>query len=160
MSFLSYGLSLAVVWTMIAPSGNLPATFIGGLIIGVPVAYLFRDFFGLSGFTVLRKPLTYVFGIKFGVSLIASNLSMAERIILSGETDASVMEVELGVQNPTAIAVLANCITLTPGTLTMDHLEQENLLIVHCLDGDTGEARKEILEWDRMLQKIFEGDNR
>jgi len=91
--------------------------------------------------------------------LLVANLVVAVRIVSFWRTlRPAWIVVPLDLRNPTAIAVLANMITLTPGTvsskLTPDRLE----LLVHVLDTDDPEGEVATIKrrYENPLQEIFE----
>jgi len=91
--------------------------------------------------------------------LLVANLVVALRIISFWRTlRPAWIVIPLDLRNPTGITVLANMITLTPGTvsakLTADRLE----LLVHVLDTDDpeGEVNNIKQRYERPLQEIFE----
>ncbi len=68
-----------------------------------------------------------------------------------------IVRVPTRLRNKTAIVILANLITLSPGTLTMDFDETENCYYVHCIDaGDKVEDRTVIVAMEAWLRRIFE----
>ena len=91
--------------------------------------------------------------------LLIANLTVAVRILSFWRTlHPAWIVIPLDLSNPTAVTVLANMITLTPGTvsakLTADRLE----LLVHVLDTDDPEAEVNTIKqrYERPLQEIFE----
>ena len=62
----------------------------------------------------------------FPCELIKSNLHMA-KLVLRGckNVRPGIVKIPVGLKNEYAQAALANCITLTPGTITMEIAEQE-----------------------------------
>jgi len=68
-----------------------------------------------------------------------------------------VIEFPLRVETDLAITTIANSITLTPGTLTMDHDDGRNALYVHTIDGRDPEAVVEpIRQWEDYALVIFD----
>ena len=91
--------------------------------------------------------------------LLVANMVVAARIVSFWRTlHPAWIVIPLDLRNPTAITVLANMITLTPGTvsakLTADRLE----LLVHVLDthDPEGEVNNIKQRYERPLQEIFE----
>jgi multicomponent Na+:H+ antiporter subunit E len=70
-----------------------------------------------------------------------------------------IVRVRTHLTNVTALTILANLITLTPGTLTLDFDIRERVYYIHWIDVTTreeAEARKEIIEkFERWLDVIF-----
>ena len=70
-------------------------------------------------------------------ALIVANLDLARRVLSpSLPIDPAVVEIETTLQSPLGKLLLANCITLTPGTLTLDVID--NRLLVHWIDCAAG----------------------
>jgi len=70
-----------------------------------------------------------------------------------------IVRVKTSLTNVTALTILANLITLTPGTLTLDFDRKERAYYIHWIDVKTREeaaTRKEIIErFERWLEVIF-----
>ncbi|MCQ9205326.1 MAG: Na+/H+ antiporter subunit E [Omnitrophica bacterium] len=71
-----------------------------------------------------------------------------------------IVKVKTKLKTDTALTFLANSITLTPGTLTVDINKDEGILYVHWIDvkaKDIESATKIVVErFERILTKIFE----
>ncbi len=102
---------------------------------------------------LLRKLPGY--WLWLGAELVKSNLHVA-RIVLTPTLPISptVVEFQSLAHGPVGHALLANSITLTPGTVTID--ENEGRLKVHCL---TRESARDLLagEMNRRVAAIAEG---
>jgi multicomponent Na+:H+ antiporter subunit E len=70
--------------------------------------------------------------VPFGIALVKANLDVAGRVI-SGRIRRGIVKVPTDLQGDVALTLLANSITLTPGTLTVDVEEETRSLYVHCL---------------------------
>ncbi|HLV08819.1 MAG TPA: Na+/H+ antiporter subunit E, partial [Halanaerobiales bacterium] len=70
-----------------------------------------------------------------------------------------IVRVKTHLTSITALTILANLITLTPGTLTLDFDKSERVYYIHWIDVTTreeAEARKEIIErFEKWLGVIF-----
>ncbi len=70
-----------------------------------------------------------------------------------------IIKVKTSLRNITALTILANLITLTPGTLTLDFDMREKAFFIHWIDVTTveeAEARKEVFErFENWLEVIF-----
>jgi multicomponent Na+:H+ antiporter subunit E len=96
----------------------------------------------------------------FAWELLTANIDVAKRVLSPSLPIApEVVEYELDIETELAITTLANSITLTPGTLTLDHDEEEQKLIIHAIDGaeHPEEVKEPIKRWENLLKKI-EGD--
>lgn len=129
VSFLMY---VVLVWS----GGAVPAVEIGiGLFFAFILAVLFRTWkpgnpMHLRGLNPVRwfQFLHYVFG-PFAKALLEANLDVAKRVI-TGEIRPGIVKVNPGLTNDLSKTLLANSITLTPGTLTVD-VDNEGNYYVH-----------------------------
>ena len=139
-----------------------PDVFVG-LGVALLITLVMREF-SVQRFRRLINPVRYfwlvMYAFVFAYYLIKANLDMAFRIIHpSMPIKPGIVKVKTNLQTDTAITVLANSITLTPGTLTVDVVDQ-NYLYVHWINVKTkneAEAAHKILgrfEW--FIKKIFE----
>ncbi len=72
---------------------------------------------------------------SFAIELVAANLAVA-RVVLAPRLHIrpGIVAYPLELRSETAITWLANLITLTPGTLTIDVSEDHKLLYIHTLN--------------------------
>lgn len=153
-----YTVLMAAVWLFVTGSFT-PQAFVSGLIISYPIALGFRRFypgdFNLSA--LKRSPYLLVYALHFLKELLISNLDVAYRVLHPRiPVNPEVLEYRTELSDPTAIAVLANSITLTPGTLVIDHIEDKDILLIHCLNlEDEEEVGKGIRYWEKLLKKAF-----
>lgn len=70
------------------------------------------------------------------------------------------LRVTTTLQNRSAITLLANLITLSPGTLTLDFDAEEHVLYIHCIDvrnlEGPAERRALVSCYEEPLRRIFE----
>jgi multicomponent Na+:H+ antiporter subunit E len=146
---LLLNLMLALTWA--ALQGELNSVNLAvGFFISAGLIYLFRRmFFGPLYFrqTVMSLTLALVF-IK---ELLKSNIAVL-RVVLSPRlrVRSGVIALPTELTNEVALTVLANMITLTPGTLTLDISPDRRYLYVHTLNLDDPEEVK------REIQEAFE----
>lgn len=135
--------------------------FLFGLAVGLPVAFLFRRLYAPRidlGRGVRAIPYTLLYGLTFGRELLWANVDVAYRVLAPGSTiDPDVISIPLRVETPVAITLLATSITITPGTVTLDHQPGENALFVHVIDGRDLEATVEpIRRWESYALEMFD----
>lgn len=92
--------------------------------------------------------------------LIVANLRVAAAVLFR-RTDAlapGIVAVPLDLETDAAIAIFANIVTLTPGTLSIDVSTDRRTLFVHALDvGDPETFRRELKEGlERAVREAFE----
>jgi multicomponent Na+:H+ antiporter subunit E len=148
---------LALAW--VALTGQLtPINFVFGFIVGYLLLWLGRRVAGESDY--FRKVwLIFNFAGYFAWQLVLANLRVTAEILTPRHNmRPAVVAVPLDVTNPVAITLLANLITLTPGTLSLDVPPGENTLYVHALHvQDVDSFRLEIKTgFEQYIKEIFE----
>lgn len=97
--------------------------------------------------------------LYFLKEILLSNAAVA-RILLSPVSSLTpgIVAVPLDLKSDAGITVLANLITLTPGTLSLDVSPDRRTLYVHALQvGDADAFRREVKEgFERRVKEVFE----
>ncbi|MCK5906639.1 MAG: Na+/H+ antiporter subunit E [Flavobacteriales bacterium] len=138
-----------------------PAELITGIIVSLIIAVFSSGFFSCCGLSILfSSSIIYVvqYFFVFIWALVKSNFSMAKRVISpSLPINPGIVEFKTNLKNETAKLILANSITLTPGTLTVDLIDDN--FYIHWIDVEAHtpeEAYKAIAEpFEKILLKIF-----
>lgn len=165
VGWLAMGLALAVLWLAVrgveATPIRVAEELVIGLGVGLPLAYVGRRFYRpVTGLDASLRPVPYaaMYLATFVWELLTANVDVAYRVLApSMPIDPAVMEVPLRIESDLAITTLANSITLTPGTLTMDYDPDRNALYVHSIDGTDRDAILEpIRRWEDYLLVVFE----
>jgi multicomponent Na+:H+ antiporter subunit E len=165
VGWLAMGLVLAVLWLAVrgveATPVRVAEEFVIGLGVGLPLAYAGRRFYRpVTGLDASLRPVPYaaMYLVTFVWELLTANFEVAYRVLApSMPINPAVMEVPLRIESDLAITTLANSITLTPGTLTMDYDPERNSLYVHSIDGTERKAIVEpIRQWEDYLLVIFD----
>jgi multicomponent Na+:H+ antiporter subunit E len=147
MAFLLY-------LVLTAGSGSIGFWSLSELIMGALLALLTglvaRKFLCRSESYRLLDPrrllqlLVYVPG-PFFVELTKANLDVAYRVITM-KIRPGIIRVHSGLKTDLGIFMLANSITLTPGTLSVGIDEETNDLFIHNINVGEGDERKEAFE--------------
>lgn len=130
---------LFVFWLLLTGSLD-PAELIAGLLVALVVTLISRPH--LSIFSGLRLtpgalPAFLAYLGVFFVALIRANLDMARRVLSPTlPLQPALVEVRTELQSPLGRLILANSITLTPGTLTVD--VKDEILLIHWIDAPAG----------------------
>lgn len=159
------GLVLAGVWlfvrgTTLTPS-DIAASALTGLVIAMPLAYAFRGFYEqeihLTG-SIRSIPAAVRYLVTFLWQLLTANLDVAYRVVHpSMPIKPDVIELPLRVESDLAITTIANSITLTPGTLSMDYDEERNTIYVHAMYAPSVDAVVDpIRRWEDLALVIFD----
>ncbi|MFP4042778.1 MAG: Na+/H+ antiporter subunit E [Bacteroidales bacterium] len=133
--------------------------------VGAVVSFLISVIFcrKCDAFSELKlTPLAFTYSIiyifVFIYELIKSNLDVARRVLTPTlPINPGIVEVKTKLQSKMGRMVLANSITLTPGTLTIDI--KDDTLYIHWIDvqsEDINEATKAIVrKFEKYLEKIY-----
>ncbi len=153
--------ALAGVWVLVTASLRSDELLIGGLAV-VIVALATRTLWGTySGIRLSPKSIVYaiVYFLLFLRELVKANLDVAVRVLNpSLPIRPGIVEVKTGMKSPLGKLVLANSITLTPGTLTLD--VRDDRMFIHWIDvqgQDIDTATKAIVgTFEKTLKEVVE----
>lgn len=124
---------IAVVW-MFVNNEWTTITFLIGYLVGFVLIFMLRRFFP-GQFYGRRLLATFVLLVIFVKELFLSNLAVIKQVIkprLAIRPGIVALPIEL--KTPWEITLLANLITLTPGTLTVDVSNDNKMFYIHALD--------------------------
>lgn len=142
LKFILYGIATSLVCSAVC----MPLFFV-------------KSMDGEQEFFIFDFPTIRMIGYAFWLlwQLILSNFALARAILNPADrVDPRVLRFKVFMKNPMAITVLANSITLTPGTVTMD-VSKEGVFEIHALTPDAAEG---IIAGDmqRHVAKLFGED--
>lgn len=148
---------LAVLWMFLWAEFDIYSLafgfFIGYILLGVFSKTLQPEGYGAKGWQLISF-LAYFIRI-----LIKSNWTVA-KIVMRPRFDEAPRIVRYGVEGLSDghITMLANAITLTPGTLSIDVSEDRRFLYVHCMSArDRDAAIRDLYDLHgRMRREVFE----
>lgn len=142
-----WNLILALVWTAATGEFSLPNLLVG-FALGYAILFFVRDSLG-TGAYVARVPRAAAFVVFYLWQLVKSNVRVAYDVVTPGyRLKPAVIAVPLDAETDAEVTLLANLITLTPGTLALDLSADRKTLYVHVmyLDADPEQTRREIKE--------------
>ena len=136
-----------------------------GLFVAAFVAFMTGDLF-VQRPHILRNPVRYwyfcfIYVPVFLWECLKANLDVAYRVLHPGlPIRPGIVKVRTGLKSDAALTFLANSITLTPGTMTVDIDKEQGLLYVHWIDvrdTDIEAATNQIAgRFEYILEKVFE----
>lgn len=159
-NYITLFLILMVVWILVNNTFRSEIIIIG-LILSLIITLLFgaklRIFDELK-FTPASLGYTLVYLFVFFVELIKSNLDVARRVLTpSLPINPGIVKTKTILKSKMGRMILANSITLTPGTLTVDI--KDDTLYIHWIDvccEDIDEATESIVKkFEKHLVKIY-----
>ena len=161
MSFVFW---LLLVWPVSPIDGQLIIGDIAaGVVVSVFVALVMHEIIRVR-FIRLVNPRSWfwllVFMFVFNYYVIKGGLDVSYRVLHPRmPIRPGIVRIKSVLKTETGMSVLANCITLTPGTLTIDVIDDSVFYIhwINVISTDGEEAAKHVLrrfEW--FIQRIFE----
>ncbi len=125
---------LAFAWSAVTGSFS-EVNLVFGFVLGTGVLYLIREQVGTTGY-FLRATRVLILVWTFLYELVLSAARVAKIVWtpdISG-LQPGIIAYPLTVDRDFEITLLANLITLTPGTLSVDVSEDRKVIYVHCID--------------------------
>lgn len=137
---------------------------LAGVIIAVLVGIVAKDILCKTKNYRMLNPLRWLMFLiyligPFFFAMIKANLDVAYRVI-TGKINPGIVKISTGLKTDLGTTLLANSITLTPGTLSVDVDENNNDLYIHWINvRDKVPKAKDIcgnfIEW---VKRIAEND--
>jgi multicomponent Na+:H+ antiporter subunit E len=132
MNGLLLNIFLALVWTAITGSFT-PRNILAGFLLGFVILLLTRKIVGTPQYGRKVWQVLNLFGF-FLKELVKANLRVAYDVLTPGlQIRPGVVAIPLDAQTDTEITMLANLITLTPGTLSLDVSADRQVLYIHAM---------------------------
>ncbi len=152
-----------IIWVLITFSLSLDNVVVGVLVSSL-VAFLTGDLFTRRphAFKHAERYFWFLYYVPIFVwECFKANLDVAYRVLHPKlPVRPGIVKVKTALKSDTALTFLANSITLTPGTLTVDIDKDKGILYVHWIyvcSKNTEEATKRIVyRFERILKKVFD----
>lgn len=157
MGILIINIILATIWAALTGAFTLP-NLITGFVLGYVVLYLLRGLF--DGGQYFNKGAQAVkFLLFFLWELLIANLRVARDVLRPGplKMQPRVIAVPLKIKEDVPIVVLANVLSLTPGSLSLDVSDDHKTLFIHAMHApDPEETRREIENgFEKLVMNLF-----
>jgi multicomponent Na+:H+ antiporter subunit E len=156
MSLYAISILMAVIWATVSGSFTL-LNLIFGFVLSILTLWLLRERFVEPGYTSrARRILSLV--LLFLVELAKSAWRVAILVLKPNmDLKPGIFAYPLTVKSDWEISLLANLITLTPGTLSVDVSDDRSTLYVHAIDcSDVEAARRDIAEgFEKKIMEAF-----
>lgn len=131
-SLLLNNLLLAIIWVM--ATGTLTEeNFIFGFIIGFLILYLITvNKKERKYFTMLPKLLSFIFFMLW--EIVKANFhALRDSLYSKSKLSPAIVKYYLKAESDVEITLLANIVSLTPGTLVMDVSDDKKVMYIHVL---------------------------
>ena len=156
MSLFLANVLLALAWSAVTGSFTV-LNFAFGFVLAIGALSLIREQVGSVGYFSRARRVTSL-AILFIYELILSAWKVAV-LVVSPKMDLKpgIFAYPLKVDRDFEITLLANLITLTPGTLSVDVSDDRRTLYVHALDcSDPDQTRRDIAHgFERKIMEAF-----
>jgi multicomponent Na+:H+ antiporter subunit E len=153
---LLWNVLLALIWGALQGEFSL-VNLLTGFALAYVVLWISQPVIGRSSyFHKVRQTLGFL--LFFLRELVKANLVMAHDMVTpTHHMHPGVVAIPLEAKTDTEITMLANLITLTPGTLSLDVSTDRRTLYVHAMYlGDLSEFRRELKEgMERRLLEVM-----
>lgn len=156
MSIFLVNILLALTWAAVSGSFTL-VNILFGFALGAATLYLIREQTGSAGY-LSRSRRVLSLALLFVYELILSAWRVTVLVLTPNpKIKPGIFAYPLKVDRDSEITLLANLITLTPGTLSVDVSDDRRTLYVHTLDcSDPDQTRRDIAEgFERRILEAF-----
>jgi multicomponent Na+:H+ antiporter subunit E len=145
---LLWNLILALIWVAVTADFSL-SNLIVGFALGFLILYFARRIIGAPAYAD-RAWRAARFGLFFLWEVFLANLRVASDVLTpSFRTRPAILAIPLDAKTDAEITLLANLITLTPGTLSLDISADRRILYIHTMfleQGDVERTKRKIKE--------------
>lgn len=149
-----------LLWLIFNGNITLEIILFGLVISGLMYAFIckFMDYSFKKDIMVIKKAgyiVQYIGILLF--EIVKANVSVTKLIISSKYIiEPAIVSFHTTLKSKTARVVLANSITLTPGTITIS--VEDDKMVIHCLDKEFGQGLSGCL-FERLLEKLERTDS-
>lgn len=156
MTAFAWNITLALVWVLLTgqfTGGNFLLGFLFGYLI---LAFVNREMDHFSRY-VRKVPQVLAFAGEFLLDLFKANLRVAHDVLTPRHLmRPAVIAIPLDVRTDGAITLLANLISVTPGTLSLDVSSDRRVLYIHAMYmDDEAQLRAEIKDLERRVAGLL-----
>lgn len=156
MTLFFWNIFLALAWALAV--GGLSLTNLAiGFVLGYAALWIAQPALGQSRY-FRRVPQAIHFALYFLWQLILSNLRVAYDVVTPKyHMHPAIVAIPLDAQTDVEITLLANLITLTPGTLSLDVSSDRRVLYVHAMFVEDVESFRDSIKngFERRLLELL-----
>lgn len=153
---VAFALWLVLVWIALWGDFTL-ANLVGGVLVATALLAVFPSA-GPSGNLVVRPLAALRFLAYFAYKLVEANAVVAWEIITPSNEGVheGIVAVPVTGASDAVVTVLANAISLTPGTLTLEVRDDPPMLFVHVLHlRSIEDTRADVQRLERLVRRAF-----
>ncbi len=151
MRILFWTLLLFVMWLILTSSLHVENLVIG-LVISLSIAIFYTKIFTFNKFEMIHPFWLFMYLVVLVKNLIISNMQIAKRTLSKDlRLSPAIIAVKTDLKSDWKKLLLANSITLTPGTLTLDI--KDDVLFIHVIECK-GDKKLITKEFEDIIAKI------
>ncbi|MDI3527748.1 MAG: multicomponent Na+:H+ antiporter subunit [Tenuifilum sp.] len=151
---------LFLIWLLLTGTFELTSLMLGIALAGILAIIFGKNSSVFGKFRLTPKVFVYslIYLVVLSWEILKSNIDVALRVINPKlPINPGIVKVKTKLKSPMGRMILANSITLTPGTLTIDIVDDE--FYIHWIDVktlDADEASRKILgKFEKILEVIY-----
>lgn len=156
MKLLLVNILLALSWAAVSGSFSFMSLLFGFLLGAIALSFIRAEIGSLNYFVRIRRIASLT--ILFLYELVMSSVKVAKTVLTPRlDLKPGIVAYPLKVDRDFEITLLANLVTLTPGTMSVDISEDRRLLYIHALDAsDPDQMRHDIASgFERKILEAF-----
>ena len=156
MTLLLINILLALAWAAVTGSFS-EINLLFGFGLGLFALYLIREQVGTAGYFE-RSGRVVSLAVRFIIELVKSAVGVFLLVIRPNlDIKPGIIAYPLKVDRDFEITLLANLITLTPGTLSVEVSNDRRILYVHAIDASDPEGMKQDIAeaFERKIMEAF-----
>ncbi|MDO4581674.1 MAG: Na+/H+ antiporter subunit E [Bacillota bacterium] len=149
---------LAFIWTMLHTSYTIQ-DFVSGYIVGALLIYLLNTLIMRNRFYMRRLFLAFQLLLIFFWELIKACCQVLYQVFQPQlKIKPGIIKMDIYLESDAEITLLANMITLTPGTMTVEVAEDHSALYIHTLVIEDADAICAGIEksFEQHIREVFE----
>jgi multicomponent Na+:H+ antiporter subunit E len=151
-----WNISLAFIWAAVTGRFSL-SNVVLGMILGYAVLFIVQPLMGPSNyFRRIHQAIAFAFFYVW--QLVLANLRVAADVLTPGaRARPGVLAIPLEAKSDTEITMLANLITLTPGSVSLDISSDRRFLYLHAMYIDDIDQYREDVKtsFERRVLKVL-----
>ncbi|MEA3522345.1 MAG: Na+/H+ antiporter subunit E [Campylobacterota bacterium] len=153
MRLLFWTVLLFVMWLILTSNLHVDNILVG-LGVSFSIALLYAKLFKHNSFEFINPFWFGMYVLVLLKNLVVSNIQIAKRTLSKDmQLAPAIVAVETKLKSDWKKLLLANSITLTPGTLTLD--VKDNMLYIHVIEYHEGESKETIIkEFENVIARI------
>jgi len=153
MRFIYWSVLLFSIWMILSDNSEI-LNILVGLGVSFGVALVQTKLFSDKKFEFINPFWFFIYLLVLAKNLIISNLQIAKRVLSPDMKLApAIVAVKTDLKSDWKKLLLANSVTLTPGTLTLD--VKDDMLYIHIIEFRDGDDKGSITkEFENVIAKI------